>query len=80
LDFQVTWTLIYSSQLVNLTTRGVVLFYPWGNELDRGAFSIPEAEALALLEAVQTAYNTNIDSVIFDSDAQAVLLIANRGK
>jgi hypothetical protein len=65
---------------VNLTTRGVVLFYPWGNELDRGAFSIPEAEALALLEVVQTASDMNMDNVIFESDAQAVLLIASKSR
>jgi hypothetical protein len=37
----------------------------------RGAFSIPEAKALALLEVMQTTYNMNLENIIFESDAQA---------
>jgi hypothetical protein len=64
---------------VNLTTRGVV-FILAGTNWTRGAFSIPEAEALALLEVVQTASDMNMDNVIFESDAQAVLLIASKSR
>jgi ribonuclease HI len=38
----------------------------------RGALTIPEAEALALLEAMRVACDLNMHNVIFETDAQVV--------
>jgi ribonuclease HI len=43
-----------------------------GTQWKRGAFTVPEAEALALLEAMQTTCNMNLENIIFESDAQVV--------
>jgi hypothetical protein len=80
LDFQVTWTLISYFFTFSEFNYERGRFYPCGNELDERSILNPRGTGLSSLGGCAAAYNTNIDSVIFESDAQAVLLIANRGK
>ncbi|MCI47332.1 60S ribosomal protein L23, partial [Trifolium medium] len=47
-------------------------FIQAGTYWERGAFSIAEAEALALWKAMQIACNLNMANIIFESDAQVV--------
>ncbi|MCI17165.1 hypothetical protein A2U01_0038312, partial [Trifolium medium] len=46
---------------------------------DVGTYSINEAEALALLEAIQAAINMHMEYIIFESDSQNVANAQSRG-